>query len=177
MKCLCSRVAFFVLELPSFELPCTPLCSVETEWNWLTMGQLHGKHHSSRVDPTWLLWRRWLVDVSQRSNEKRIEKTCSLNQSTCRSHQHSSMRAVRIFLFNSLSHCKVHYRFDREGAVSWLHQIPPEGLFNATSVSAGCLCWSVRCNKDLFHCCQRLFGVCAANRWRAAGWRTKHPET
>lgn len=103
------------------------------------MGQLHGRHHSSRVDPTWLLWRRWLVDVSQRSNEKRIEKTCSLNQSTCRSHRHSWMRAVRIFLFTSLSHCKVHYWFDREGAVSWLHH--PKALAQH-QLRASCLCQS-----------------------------------
>lgn len=78
--------------------------------------------------------------------------------------------AVRIFLFTSLSHCKVQYWFDREGAVSWLHH--PKALAQH-QLRASCLCWSVRCNKDLFHCCQRLFGVCAANRWRAAGWRTK----
>lgn len=73
---------------------------------------------------------------------------------------------IRIFLFTSLSHCKVHYRFDREGAVSWLHQLPPEGLVACAGPSDA--------TKDLFHCCQRLFGVCPANRWRAAGWDNKN---
>ena len=47
---------------------------------------------------------------------------------------------VRIFLFTSLSHCKVHYRFDREGAVSWLHQLPPEGLVACAGPSDARIC-------------------------------------
>ncbi len=81
---------------------------------------------------------------------------------------------IRIFLSTSLSHCKVHYWFDREGAVSWLHQClfcySQRPFSTSVALVAYTRLYLIRCHKDLFHCCQRLFGVCASNSWRAAGW-------